>query len=115
MSSSPQVTPTAIEVRILRFLYEHGPSSIDDFYERSGYSEEGHSHYSALESFRVAAQRGLVGAVETTPGSAIYYHALIEPRVLRALLVRNAVNVSFGAQTEDFRELMAEFAKLPRE
>ena len=104
----------ALDVRILRFIYEHGPSSIADFYERSGFQVEGRSHDSALDGFHEAVRKGLIVAVETSPGSELRYHPLMEVRKLRALLVRNAVKTALAAQTEGFREVMAEFAKLPR-
>jgi hypothetical protein len=115
MSGMAWRIPCALEVRILRFIYENGPSSIDEFYERSGFRDEGRSHFSALDGFRDAAEKGLVAAVEVAHGTELRYHALIKPLALRALLIRNAVVASFEAQTEEFRELMAEFAKLPRE
>jgi hypothetical protein len=118
MHDSTQELPGALEVRILRFIYEHGPSSLDDFHERSGYRVESHSHHSAVEGFRDAAQKGFIDIDEvkkTASGSTIRYKAAIEARKLRSLLVRNAANAAFVAETEEFRELMAEFARLPRE
>jgi BlaI family transcriptional regulator, penicillinase repressor len=112
MARPKPAIPTPAETRALRFLQEHGPATVREYYEQGGPQEERRAYTSVMSLMDVMHKKGL--ATRTIEKRAFRYKAVMSRDEFRAAALANILENVFGGSVSDLKETLADLEQRPK-
>lgn len=97
--------PAPAEMRALRFLHQHGPATVQEYFQEGGLHDEGRAYTSVMSLMTVLYEKGL--ATRVLEKRAYRYAPTMTQAELQASALQFVLEHAFAGSVDELKSVVA--------